>query len=123
MAISKFGDLLRAFRLRSGYGLREFAKMVGELPSNMSAVETGKRAPFRALDKLNRIAAALALQEGSRDWDQFFLAARKDDAFPQSLGQLLDRELHLALLRTVEKRKLSDEQLRELIDHVNGMSR
>lgn len=119
MAKSAFGNLLRAFRLRSNYGLREFAQLISESPSNLSAVEKGRRAPWRTLDKLRAIAEALSLQEGSRDWDQFFLSARIRNSLPNDLEALLGRDLNLALLRTVEEKKLTDQQLRELIAYVN----
>src|SRR4051812_15569440 len=102
MAKSAFGNLLRAFRLRSNFGLREFAQLISESPSNLSAMEKGRRSPWRTLEKLRSVAEALSLQGASRDWDQFFLTARIRDSLPNDLEALLGRELNLALLRTVE---------------------
>lgn len=115
-----FGAILRQYRLRSGYGLRRFAKLIGEMPSNLSAVETGGRSPWRQMEKLRKVANALALEEGSRDWDRFFLAACKPEILPPDVERLLERELNIALLRTVDELKLSDDELTELVDHVRA---
>ncbi|MGD9710439.1 MAG: helix-turn-helix domain-containing protein [Thermomicrobiales bacterium] len=118
MPIPVFGKLLRAFRLRSGYGLREFAQLIGESPSNLSAMEMGRRSPWRSLEKLRTVAKSLALEEGSRDWDQFFLSARVKGEVPAELERLFSRELNVKLLRTVEARQLDDEQLAALIAYI-----
>lgn len=114
----EFGDVLRDLRLKAGYGLREFAQLIGELPSNLSATETGARPAPRTMEKLRTIANALALEEGSRDWDRFFMSARRPDSLPPDLDRILSRDLNLVLLRTVDEKELSDDQLRSLIEHV-----
>jgi transcriptional regulator with XRE-family HTH domain len=116
MSSQDFGQLLRAWRLEQGYGLRQFAKVVGELPSNLSAIETGARAPWRNMEKLREIAGALALEEGGAKWDRFFLAARRDDALPPDIDRLLERQLNVALLRTVDEMQLSDDELAALVE-------
>src|SRR5688572_22291816 len=116
--MEEFGDVLRELRLAAGYGLRRFAKLIGELPSNLSAIETGVRSPWRTQEKLRAVASALALEEGSRNWDRFFLSARRPDSVPPDIERLLERPLHLALLRAVEERQLTDDELQKLVDHV-----
>jgi transcriptional regulator with XRE-family HTH domain len=118
MPIQTFGKILRSLRLLRGFGLREFAQLVGESPSNLSAMEMSRRAPWRSLDKLRTVAHALSLEEGTREWDQFFLAARVKGEVPQELERMFARDLNLQLLRTVEARKLTDEELARLIAHV-----
>lgn len=118
MSSKDFGQQLRTWRLAAGFGLRRFAKLIGELPSNLSAVETGGRQPWRSMEKLRTIAQALAIQEGSLEWDRFFLAARKTDTLPPDIDRLLDRELNLALLRTVEEKQFSDKELQSLVEYV-----
>lgn len=121
--MNEFGELLRELRLAAGYGLRQFAKLIGELPSNLSAIETGARPPWRSMEKLRAVANALALEEGTTDWDRFFIAARRPDALPQDIDRLMSRELNLVLLRTVEEKELTDDQLRKLIEHVRNEDR
>lgn len=118
----EFGVVLRELRLAKGYGLRQFAKMIQELPSNLSAMERGSRPPWRTMDKLKTVANHLAIEQGSRDWDRFFLAARRPDALPEDIERLLSREKNLAFLRTVDAADLSDEQLQDLIEHVKRES-
>lgn len=118
MPPSDFGPQLREWRLSAGYGLRRFAKLIGELPSNLSGIETGQRNPWRSMEKLRTVADALAFKEGSAEWDRFFLTARKEDSLPAEIDQLLDRELNVALLRTVEEKNFSDDELREIVEWV-----
>jgi transcriptional regulator with XRE-family HTH domain len=116
--MDEFGDVLRELRLAAGYGLRQFAKLVGELPSNLSATERNSRPPPRTMDKLRIWASALALEEGSTAWDRFFIAARRPDALPQEVERLTSRPLNLAALRTIDAMELSDDQLEALIEHI-----
>lgn len=70
------------------------------------------------MEKLRKVANALALEEGSRGWDRFFFAARRPDSFPPDVERLLERELNIVLLRTVEELRLSDDELTELVQHL-----
>jgi transcriptional regulator with XRE-family HTH domain len=118
MSSEDFGQLLRTWRLDAGYGLRQFAKVISELPSNLSAVETGARQPWRSIEKLRTVAGALAICEGSERWDRFFLAARRDNALPPDIDRLLARQLNVALLRTVDEMQLSDDELMALVENL-----
>jgi len=97
-----FKRLLKSYRLRAQYGLRQFAELIGEPPSNYAGVESGKRPSWRSLEKLRRVADALALEEGSRDWDAFFIAAREHGTLPPDMEHLLERPMIPVLLRTVD---------------------
>ncbi|MDH6125928.1 helix-turn-helix transcriptional regulator [Kitasatospora sp. GP82] len=55
------GPMLGEARLRAGYGLREFARLVGLSHSYVIQLETGKRCP--SVTVARRIAAVLALTE------------------------------------------------------------
>jgi len=116
----KFGPLLREMRIRAGHGLRKFAKIIGESPSNLSAIETGARKPWRMVEKLRKVAEALPIQEGSVEWDRFFIFARKDGFLLPDFDRLLAREQNIALLRAVDDRQFTDEQLRELVDYIRS---
>ncbi len=72
-----FKAILKAFRLRAGFGLREFAELIGDAPSNYVNIESGKRKPWKSLEKLRSVAEALALREGSQDWDAFIVTAAR----------------------------------------------
>lgn len=115
-----FGEILREMRLDRDYGLREFAMKIGELPSNLSAVETGARAPWRVMEKLVKVAKALGLMEGSPSWDRYFLAARRPETLPDDIDRLLARKINVALLRTVDQKRLTDDQIEDLIRHIES---
>lgn len=114
----EFKALLKSYRLRAGFGLRQFAELVGELPSNYAAVESGLRSPWRPMEKLQRVADALGLAQGSADWDAFFLAARQNRALPPDVEHILERPLIPVLLRTVDQLRLGDDAIQKLIEHI-----
>lgn len=107
-----FKALLKSYRIRAGYGLRQFAEMIGEAPSNYAGVESGARNPWRSSEKLRAVADALTLEEGTRDWDAFFFAAGK--IVPPDVERIMDRPMIPVLLRTVDELQLSEDQLRKL---------
>jgi transcriptional regulator with XRE-family HTH domain len=119
----EFKTLLKLFRLRAGYGLREFAELLGESPGNYHGVESGKRAPWRSAEKLRRVADALALEEGSRDWDAFFVAARENGALPPDMEHLLEKPGVLMVLRTIDELRLTEAELRALVEHLHKTRR
>ena len=113
-----FKSLIKFHRLRAGYGLRQFAELVGESAPNYAGVEAGRREPWRSKDKLRTIAKALALREGTTEWDTFFIAAADGCAVPPGMEHLLERPMIPVLLRTVDELKLSEDDLRQLVDEL-----
>lgn len=113
-----FKSLLKSYRLRLNYGLREFAEMIGDAPSNYAGIESGDRSPWRNPDKLRRVADALHLSEGSQDRDGFLLAARRKGGLPVGFEAMLDRPMIPLLLRTVDELQLSDGDLRRLVERL-----
>jgi transcriptional regulator with XRE-family HTH domain len=120
MPIPEFKHLLKSYRLRARYGLRQFAELVGEIPSNYAAVESGRRAPWRVPERLRKVADLLGLEEGSRDWDAFFLSARQNGGMPPDLENLLEEPMIPVLLRTVRDKRLTEDELRRLIEEINS---
>ena len=116
----EFGELQKRFRLRAGVGLRRFAEMVDMKPSNVSAIEHGRRSPPAEPERLRQIADALGLVEGTDDWATFFDAARRDGELPADVRHVAARSLVPALLRTIDNRQLSDEEIAELIARIEG---
>ena len=118
-----FGQFLKTVRLRAGFGLRTFAEMVEWKPSNLSAVEHGRRNPPSDGEKLQQIAEALGLTAGSDDWACFFDLASQVDSLPPDLRHLASRKPIPALLRTIHDRQLSDAAIEKLIrdiEHAHG---
>jgi transcriptional regulator with XRE-family HTH domain len=117
MSVS-FGDLLKKFRLRAGFGLRKFAQMIDMAAPNLCDIEHGRRKP-PAVEKLRDIAVALGLSEESEDWNRFFDAAGGED-LPPDVRHLGKRNLVPVLLRTISNQQLSDEQIEQLIDDMKA---
>ena len=113
-----FGELLREHRLSAGFGLRRFAVMVGLQPSNLSDIEHGRRGAPESPDKLNELADALGLLEGSEDRRRFFDVARAPGHLPADVRHMADRRLVPALLRTIDNKQLDDEAISRLIEDI-----
>ena len=81
-----FGPMLRAYRLRAGLGLRTFAGLVDARASTVSAIESGRRAPWRRQEQLHRVADVLGLVVNSPFWKDFSVLAEDSSIQPPSTG-------------------------------------
>jgi transcriptional regulator with XRE-family HTH domain len=68
--MTTFGELLREHRLRAGLGLRTFAALVDERASTVSAIESGRRAPWRRQATLRRVTEVLGVAEAATLWQK-----------------------------------------------------
>lgn len=123
MAATKetFGGYVRRLRLEAGYGLRRFATQAGFQPSNLSNIERGKLPPPKDPERLEQLADALGLAEESPERREFFdLAATAHDApVPADVQQFARRHTAIpVLLRAVESKKLTDDEIRRLAEHI-----
>ena len=105
-------------RLKSDIGLRRFAELIEMAPSNWAAIEAGRRGLPE--DRARDVAEALGLVEGSPEWMAFFDAAKEPGEFPADVGHLAKRKLIPALLRTIDNRNLTDDEIRRLIDDIQS---
>src|SRR5258708_24961500 len=103
--MNEFGAFLTALRTRAGIGLRTFAEMADLQPSNLSALEHGRRLPSQDADKLKEMASLLGLVEGSKDWEKFFDLPKRATALPADVLHMAARPLVPVLLRTIDKRQ------------------
>ena len=115
----RFGETLKRLRLKAGVGLRRFAGMIDMQPSNLSAIEHGRRPPPADPDQLHGMAETLGLVDGSEDWSEFFDSARREGELPADVRDMARRQLVPALLRTIDNRQLSDDEIARLIKDIN----
>ena len=116
-----FGQFLKTKRLALDLSLREFARRVGMQPSNYCNVEAGVLPPPPP-EGLQRINLALGLKKGTKDFETFHdLAATGRDEIPVDVQQIVkENELIPAMLRTVEYEKVTNEQLRGIIEDLRS---
>jgi len=116
--VIRFGTLLRELRLRAGFGLRRFASMIEIKPSNLCDIEYGRRSMPE--EYLEPVATALGLEKGSDEWNNFFQLACKEKDVPADVRNIVQRKLVPALLRTIDNVQLTDQQIQDLINDLQG---
>ena len=116
-----FGKFLKAKRLALDLSLREFARRVGLQPSNYCNVEADVLPP-PPVNKLARIAQALGLRQGTKDFEVFHdLAAKGRDEIPADVTRIVkENDLIPAMLRTVEYENVTKDQLRGIIEDLKS---
>jgi transcriptional regulator with XRE-family HTH domain len=121
MAISKsFGEFFKAKRISNSLTLREFCRVNGFDPGNISKIERGLFQPPQSKDMLLKYATALGIKEGSEDWLNFCdLAITSAGRLPDDV--VTNQELMTALpvlFRTVRNKKLDEDGLEKLIKSI-----
>lgn len=122
MHTKMFGEMLRELRLKKEITLRKFCRLTGLDPANVSRLERGIVPPPQSEETLDRIALILSLEEGTEGYDDFMAcAAVSTGKIPRKTME--DDELIGKLpifFRTLDGRKLTEEQLELLIEKVKG---
>ena len=114
----KFGDFLKKLRLDSGFGLRKFSELLEMPPSNLSAVEHGRRK--MPDDKLLLAADILGLEKGTKKWEEFFDLASQAEDIPVDIQSIATKGFVPALLRTIDNYQLTDDDIKNLIREIQG---
>lgn len=113
-----FGSYFAGLRRRNTeMSLRQFCSEHGFDAGNISKLERGKLPPPQSPEILERYASALGLQEGSDGWYEFFdrAAASRGEIPPDLLQDAEVAKSLPALFRTLRGTRLSEEQLKELL--------
>lgn len=113
-----FGSYLKKLRLESGFGLRRFANLIEIKASNLCDIEHGRRRMPK--ERLEATADVLGLEKGTSDWEHFFELARTRGELPADVQQMAERRFMPALLRTIDNVKLSDDDVKQLIEEIQG---
>lgn len=115
-----FGKFFKQKRIERGLTLREFCRANGFDPGNVSKLERGLLLPPMTREKRLQYANALDIKEGTDDWLTFCdLAATSAGKIPQDIAS--DEEVMNALpilFRSVRRKSLSKEDLKNLIESV-----
>jgi transcriptional regulator with XRE-family HTH domain len=119
--MASFGEFLKEKRLKTGLSLREFARRIGMQPSNYCNVENDILPPPPE-DTLERISGVLGLKPGTADYAEFCdLAAKKRDTVPVDIERIIKQnKLIPVMLRTVENEKVTESQLRGIIEDLKS---
>lgn len=117
IAIAKtFGDLFKIKRIEKGLTLREFCRINGFDPGNVSKIERGLFPPPQSREMLSKYAAALGIE----DWLTFCdLAVISAGKIPEDI--VTNEELMNALpvlFRTVRDKTLDEAGLENLIKSI-----
>jgi transcriptional regulator with XRE-family HTH domain len=116
-----FGKFLKERRLALNLSLREFARKVNLQPSNYCNIEADVLPPPPS-SALERIAQALGLRHGTKDFEDFHdLAAKGRDEIPADVARIVkENDLIPAMLRTVEYENVTKRQLRGIIEDLKS---
>lgn len=119
-----FGDFFREKRVESGLTLRSFCARFGFDPAYISRIERGLLTPPEDKDKLEGLAKALGLKEGSTNWVNFFdMAYLSKGKVPQDILEDGKSAKYLPLLfRTARGERLSKKKIKELVVLINRKS-
>lgn len=115
-----FGEFIKEKRLAANCSLRQFAKKIGMQPSNYCNIENGSLPP--PATGLDSMASVLGLVAGTDDYNLFLdLAAKARDEVPADIARMVkESALIPALLRTVEGEKVSEKQIRGIIEDLKS---
>jgi len=117
-SIDTWGELVRRHRLELSLSLRAFCTKFGYDPGNHSRLERGRIVPPTG-EQLAKLAANLELSPGTPQYEKFMDRA---NAAAKRIPEEVTDEVVLsrmpALLRTVQDRKLTAEQIDKIIELV-----
>lgn len=114
----KFGEFVKAQRMKTGMTLREFCKKNSHDPSNWSKMERGLLAPPSDEAVLIEWSLQLNIEKNSSDWYSFFdLAYAEKGKIPRDL--LSDEQIVAKLplfFRTLRGQKPSEDEMKVLFN-------
>lgn len=122
---TSFGTFFKNKRKDLGQSLREFCRLNGFDPGNISKIERGLLPPPQGEAARLKYAKALGIDRGGDEWLEFCdYAAAGSGMLPSDLAQDEEVLKHLPVLfRTIRDSKLSEEELERLIEIVRRESK
>ncbi len=108
-----FGSRIRQLRIAKGVSLRDFAEMIGINFTYLSKIENGKVEP-PSEDKIRMIA-----QELGEDEEEMLGLAGKFSS--EKMRRAVEKEPNVGrLLRRIQSRNLTSEQIRRMLEIASG---
>jgi transcriptional regulator with XRE-family HTH domain len=119
-----FGEYVKVRRTELGFTLRQFAAAKGYDVAYISRIENGILSAPADQDKTKALAVALNLAPRSVEWVEFFdMAAASRNEIPEDLkNNPFVPRLMPAFYRTLRQGKISDEEIKELVDLLKSES-
>ena len=111
-----FGQTLKGCAA-AGFGLRSFAELIDMQPSNLGrwSMIGATRPPSQPSSRKSR---PRWLRQGSEEWNAFFDLASQSEILPADVRHMVRRKWLPELLRTIERRQMSDEAVQALIHQI-----
>jgi len=115
----KFGDFIRKKRLANKMGLRIFAREIGVDPGNWCRVEKRRLPAPSDITILNKICEVLHLSDKEIELIFDLAASESKEKVPADIKhQIQESEIVPILFRTINKKKLTKDQLKQLIKRI-----
>lgn len=121
--MTQFGNYLKDLRLKHGFGLRAFSVALRMDAGNLSRIERSKSRPPREDVFFEDVANVLGLDVNDPQIVQMrdlAMNERFEEVSPEIGGYAKNVQLIPLLLRTVSNKKLSREQMADLIEEIKS---
>lgn len=116
--LTKFGKLVRKYRIDVHMKLGEMASLVGVSPAFLSSVENGKKNP--SADLVNKIAGVLNLNgTETEELHLASVASRSEYRIDMAKKDELAKETVAMFARSIESSSLSREQAEKILEILN----
>ena len=115
--MSVFGDFINNQLMDKNMSLRALSRATGIDVSNLSKMERGIIYPPQKAETLQKIADGLCLTDDEKK-NLFGLASLVNGKFPDDLKEIKKNKTIPLLLRAIDNKKLTDEQIEKLIQVV-----
>ena len=120
--LKKFGELLRDYRMKKNFSLRDICKIVNYDPSNWSKIERGLISPPNDPKTLPEWADAMGIKRESTEYYNFIdLANIAQGIIPDYIMQEKDLVRALpAFFRTIRNEKPTKKEIDDLINLIKN---
>lgn len=112
-----FSKFVKAHQLKRKFSLRKLAETSDLDSSQLSKILADLLPPYQDLEKLNRLAVALEIQENSEDYERLIDYAKLDAG--KLPDYIIENEEVMnslpAYFRTIDKKKPTKEQLDKIM--------